>query len=794
MATRQPAHSLRRKRPVRPVRKFRVLLARPKPGWFRIGVLTLGVAAVAFLVATGLFWMRYGRMIDARFGSEQRSAPRIFGRPFELQAGRGLNPGQLVQRLNDIGYAERPKATEPGQFSVAGQTVTLMTRPGPGPDSKPHTYRVDFSSPTKSNNPVVAKIVADGGTAVKSITLEAPMLAALAPGEKRRHTPLATIPRHVVDAILTIEDRRFYEHPGVDPIRIAGAFMTNLRGERRYLEGASTITQQIIKNFFLTPDKSYTRKAQEQFMAVVLESRFNKDQILELYVNDVPLGQRGPFEIRGVAEAARIFFGKDIRNVTLSEAATMAGLIQSPSFLSPFRNPDRARERRNVVLKEMADVEVITRDEAVKASKEPLRVATRALENEAPYFVDYVSQQVGEKFSGLLKRDRAVDVYTTLDLHLQRFAQEAVDEGIAQVDKLLAKKKKGQAQVALVAIDPTTGEILALVGGRAYNQSQYNRAVAARRQPGSAFKPFVYLAAFEQTAAGTTHLTPATIIADEPTSFTFNNKPYDPANYQGEYDGPITLRRALALSRNIVSIKVAEATGYENVAGLWQRVGLGTPAQAVPAIALGVFEVTPLEMAQAYTVFTNGGSMRPLQAITRIVDNGAETAVPEAPLKPITRPDVTYLVTNMMRSVINEGTAASVRSAFSHDAAGKTGTTNDLRDAWFMGFTPNLLTAVWVGFDDNQPIGLSGSQAALPIWTGFMKRALSGRPNASFTAPPGIVFVDIDRSSGKIANFNCPSVFREAFLPGSEPSEICDIHGNNVFQKLGGFFRRIIRQ
>jgi penicillin-binding protein 1B len=792
MATRLPAHSLRRKRPVRPVRKFRVLLARPKPGWFRIAVMTLGVGAVVFLVTTSLFWVRYGRMIDARFGSEQRSAPRIFGRPFELQAGRGLNPAQLVQRLNDIGYAERPKATEPGQFAVAGLTVTLMTRPGP--EGKPHTYRVDFS---KSNSPVVAKIIADGGTAVKSITLEAPMLAALAPGEKRRHTPLVNIPRHVIDAILTIEDRRFYEHPGVDPIRMAGALMTNLRGDRPYLEGASTITQQIIKNFFLTPDKSYLRKAQEQFMAVVLESRFNKDEILELYLNDVTLGQRGPFEIRGVAEAARILFGKDIRNVTLGEAATMAGLIQSPSFLSPFRNPDRARERRNVVLKEMADVEVITRDESLRASKEPLRVATRALENEAPYFVDYVSQQVSEKFSGLLKRDRAVDVYTTLDLHLQRLAQEAVDDGIAQVDKLLAKKKKGQAQVALVAIDPTTGEILALVGGRAYNQSQYNRAVAARRQPGSAFKPFVYLAAFEQTAAGTAHLTPATIVADEPTSFTFNGKPYDPANYQGEYDGPITLRRALALSRNIVSIKVAEAAGYENVAGLWQRVGLGTPAQAVPAIALGVFEVTPLEMATAYTVFTNAGSMRPLQAITRIVDNGAETAVPAAPLKPITRPDVTYLVTNMMRSVINEGTAASVRSAFSQDAAGKTGTTNDLRDAWFMGFTPTLLTAVWVGFDDNQPIGLSGSQAALPIWTGFMKRALAGRPNASFAAPPGIVFVDIDRSSGKIANFNCPSVFREAFLPGSEPSEICDIHGTGLggaFSKLGGFFRRIIRR
>jgi penicillin-binding protein 1B len=792
MASRPPAVPLRRKRPARPVRKFRVLLARPKPGWFRIAVLTVGIGAVAVIVFMGLLWVRYGRMIDARLGGEQGKAPRIFGRPFELQTGRGLNPNQLVQRLNDVGYAERTKVAEPGQFSVSGLSVTLMTRPEA--PAKPHIYRVDFS---KTASPVVAKITADGGAVVKSVTLEAPMLAALAPGEKRRLTPLASIPRHVVDAILTIEDRRFYEHPGIDPVRMVGALVTNMRGDRPYLEGASTITQQIIKNFFLTPDKSYLRKLQEQYMAIVLESRFNKQQILELYLNDVVLGQRGPFEIHGVAEGARIFFGKDIRNVTLAEAATMAGLIQSPSFLAPFRNPDRARERRNVVLKEMADVEVITRDEAVRASKEPLRVATRAIENEAPYFVDYVSQQVAEKYSGLLKRDRAVDVYTTLDLHLQRFAQEAVDEGIAQVDKILAKKKKGQAQVALIAVDPTTGEILALVGGRAYNQSQYNRAVMARRQPGSAFKPFVYLAAFEQTAAGTTHLTPATIVADEPTTFMFEEKPYDPANYQSEYDGPITLRRALALSRNVVAIKVAEATGYQNVAGLWQRVGVGTPAQPFPSIALGVFEVTPVELATAYTIFTNGGAIRPLQAITRIVDNGAETPVPPAALKPVTRPDVTFLVTNMMRSVINEGTAASVRSAFNNDAAGKTGTTNDLRDAWFMGFTPTLLTAVWVGFDDNQPIGLSGSQAALPIWTGFMKRALSGRPKESFSAPPGIVFVDIDRSSGKIANFNCPSIIREAFLPGSEPYEICDIHGNSVktiFNKLGGFFRRIIRQ
>src|SRR5262245_29876144 len=699
MATRPPVSSAGRKRASRPVRRFRVLLARPKPGWFKLGLLAAGATTFVLMLAGTILWINYGRMIDARFKSEQRTAPRIFGRPFEIQTGRGLSPGQHAQRLNDIGYAERQKVTQPGEFAVNGLSLSLMTRAEAS--HKPQSYRVDFSkSPT---TPVVAKIIGDGGSAAKSVTLEAPMLAAIAPGEKRRLTPLANIPRSVVDAIITIEDRRFYEHPGVDPVRMVGALVTNMRGERPYLEGASTITQQIIKNFFLTPDKSYLRKAQEQFMALVLESRFKKDQILEMYLNDVTLGQRGPFEIHGVAEAARIFFGKDIRNVTLAEAATMAGLIQSPSYLSPFRNPEQAQERRNVVLHEMASAGFITSDAATRATTEPLRIVPRALENEAPYFVDYVSQLVDEQYSGLLQKNAKVDVYTTLDLQLQRLAQEAIAAGIVQVDKqLAARKRKGPAEAALIAVDPRTGDILAFVGGRAYNQSQFNRVIAARRQPGSAFKPFVYLAAFEKTAAdGSSDITPGTVVDDEPTTFLDGEgKDYNPVNYQNDYGGPVTLRNALAHSRNIVAIKVAQATGYDQVAALWKKVGVGTEAKPYPSIALGVFEASPFEMATAYTLFTNGGSVRPLHAMVRIVDGGTTREVPAGPLRQVARPETTFLVVNMMRSVLNEGTAAGARAqGFALDAAGKTGTTNDLRDAWFIGFTPELLTAVWVGLD-----------------------------------------------------------------------------------------------
>jgi penicillin-binding protein 1B len=699
-----------------------------------------------------------------------------------------------VQRLSDVGYAQRPKPEVAGEFSVSVTSVLVIPRSAVGRESK--LIRVDFARP---NSPVVSKLSAPGGGPVDHLTLEAPLLAALAPGERRRYVPLANIPRHVIDAVLIMEDRRFYEHPGIDPIGMIRALWTNMSEDKPYLVGGSTLTQQIVKNTFLTPAQTLRRKLQEQFMAIVLESRFTKDQILELYLNDVVLGQRGPFEIHGVSEASRVFFGKDVRNITLGEAATIAGIIQTPSRLSPFRNPDRARERRNVVLKEMADNGLVPPAEADQARREPLVVASRAFENEAPYFVDYVSHLVDEKYAGLLKKDAAVDVYTTLDVYLQRLAQEALAEGMAQVDKqLAARKRKGQAQAALIAVDPRTGEILALVGGRSYNQSQYNRVLLAKRQPGSVFKPFVYLAAFETMAAeGRSDLTPASVVTDEPTTFKDGENDYTPANYQNEYEGPITLRRALAHSRNIVAIKVAETVGYDRVANLWKRADPGTSAKPFPSIALGVFEGTPIEMAEAYTIFTNGGAVRPLQAMTRIVEDNTERPLPPPPTRPVARADTTFLVVNMMRSVLNEGTGAGARAAgFSLDAAGKSGTTNDLRDAWFIGFTPELLTAVWVGFDDNQPIGLSGSQAALPIWTTFMKRALAGQRSIAFEVPPGIEFVNIDPDTGQLATSNCPRVFNEAFLPGTAPTRSCELHAGGItslFSRIGGLFRRIVR-
>ena len=679
--------------------------------------------------------------------------------------------------------------------------MALLSR---APDTKGLIVRVVFQRPAPPVDPKAAAKrppprVPDrvqrlelGPKVSERLTLDAPLLTALVNGEreKRRPVALAVIPDRVVQAVLSIEDRRYYEHPGVDPIGILGAMFSYATGRRAQLAGGSTITQQLVRNVFLPKlrgislqearARSLRRKLVEMWVSLVLTGRASKDEILEMYLNDIPLGQRGSFAIAGVPEAARLFFGKDISNVTLAEAATIAGVIQAPGALSPFTNPVRCKERRNVVLQAMVDAGYVKADVAERASQEPLVVVQRALEAEAPYFVDYVGQTLDEQYPGLTtKTTQAVDVYTTLDLHLQRLAQDAVRDGLTSVDAMLSRRKRGKAEAALIAVDPRTAEILAFVGGRSYNQSQYNRAIVSRRQPGSVFKPFVYLTAFEEARdQGRTDVTPASIVEDEPETFEFDDQVWTPENYEGTYDGPITFRHALAHSRNLATIHVAQQAGYDHVAALWKKIGLGNPPKAYPSIALGVFEATPYEIATAYTLFPNNGVVRPLKHIARITSGGKDvTKKSPAEARVVARPETTFLVTNMMRSVLNEGTAAGARRAgFTLDAAGKTGTTNDLRDAWFVGFTPQLLTVVWVGFDDNRPVGLSGARAALPIWTQFMKAALAGHADTPFEAPEGITFVEIDPETGKLATPACPTRFNEGFIAGTEPTQTCELH------------------
>ena len=764
--------------------------------------ITIGLAVIGVL-GVGTFsylYVSYSRIIEARLhGERDRAVPRVFARPLALQAGQNISQTELIARLNDVGYAQRARVERAGEFAIDRHQVVINSRSG---DQAGKIVTVSFPEP-----PVVKKKGAKppplppqritriqvANRSLERVTLDAPLLTAMMTGsrEKRRRVALEAIPARMQEAVLSIEDRRFYYHPGVDPIRMIGALATNLFGDRPYLVGGSTITQQLSRNFFLTEQmaveqqtrqRSYGRKILEQFMALILETQATKADILELYLNDVYLGHRGSFALHGVAEASKIYFGKDVRNLTLSEAALIAGIIQSPSNHSPFTNTERARDRRNVVLRTMVDAGYITSDAAERAQREPIAVVARAVDNEAPYFVDYVGEVLDATFPGIVSKPGTLDVYTTLDLNLQRDAQDAVREGLAVVDKALSRRKRGPARVAqaaLVAIDPRSGEILAFIGGRSYNQSQFNRAVSARRQIGSTFKPFVYLAAFEKSADEGGDLTPATLVYDEPTTWSYDNQEWSPRNYDGEYDGAITLRRALAMSRNIAAVKVAEQTGYNKVVALWKKTRIGEPDQLkpYPSVALGIVELTPLEVAEAYTVFTGQGRLKKLRALINVT-SGEDTAKAKVEPGPVVaRPATAYLVTQMLRSVLNEGTGASARAnGFAADAAGKSGTTNDLRDAWFVGFTPELLTVVWVGLDDNQPLGLSGSQAALPIWTSFMKNALAGRGGSEFEPPTGVSFIEIDRDTGKIATPTCPRVTNEVFLSGTEPLGVCELH------------------
>jgi len=773
--------------------------------WVRIAALVLAIPTVLLCIAASYYYVRFSRLIDARLHGERSTVfPRVLARPLELRRGQGMTEQQLIDRLNELGYSHRDRAEKAGEFAIGAGAVAIMPRV---PELKGQVVRVVFQRPPapdvkaasrtkKAPPPRPADRVLRlelGTTPSERLTLDAPVLTALGGGEreKRRPVALAAIPARMQQAVLAIEDRRFYEHPGVDPIGIVGAVLSNIRGKRAYTAGASTITQQVARNVFLPKmfpgmtlqearQKSWRRKLLEAWVSIIITTRASKDAILEMYLNDMALGQRGSFGIVGVPEASRLFFSKDVSNVTLAEAATIAGVFQSPSALSPFNNPARCKERRNVVLQAMVDARYITQDVADRAIHEPLVVAPRALEAEAPHFVDFVGQTLADQYPGLTTTTtQAVDVFTTLDLHLQRLAQDAVRSGLTQVDSLLSKRKRGKAEAALIAVDPRTGEVLAFVGGRSYNQSQYNRAVVARRQPGSVFKPFVFLTAFERALEeGRTDVTPASITLDEQETFEFDDQVWTPENYEHEYDGPITFRRALAHSRNLATIHVAQAAGYDRVAALWKKLGVGAAPKPYPSIALGVFEATPYEIATAYTLFPNGGAIRPLRHIARITSGGQDVMKKDTfEPRQVAKPEDAFLVTNMMRSVLNEGTAASARSmGFTLDAAGKTGTTNDLRDAWFAGFTPELLTVVWVGFDDNQPVGLSGARAALPIWTQFMKTALAGRASVPFDVPEGITFVDIDADTGKLATPNCPKVISESFIAGTEPTQICERH------------------
>jgi penicillin-binding protein 1B len=520
------------------------------------------------------------------------------------------------------------------------------------------------------------------------------------------------------------------------------------------------------------------------FITMHLEHKLTKQQIFEDYANQIYLGQRDTFSINGFGEGARVFFGKDLSQIDNAEAALLAGLARRPTYYNPFQYPERARDRRNLVLSLTRHNGYLTEREYRDAAASPLRITPGpAGESSSWYFMALLNGELREKFGEDGGRNRLV--YTTLDPDLQHAAEASVRAGMENVDRQLRKRGRaadippGQPQVALVALDPRTGEIKALIGGRDYGASQLNH-VLAMRQPGSVFKPFVYAAAMATAVEGGSRVfTPASMVHDEATTFYVGANAYQPRGFHGDFMGDITLRTALAHSLNVATVSLAEQVGYKRVVAMARRAGLNDNIRPTPSVALGAYEATPLEIAGAYTMFANQGMLvRPTTVAMVRARDGSVLYRHEPDARPALDPGVTYLMVNMMQEVLRSGTGAAVRArGFTLPAAGKTGTS---RDGWFAGFTSELLCVVWIGFDDNRDLNLEGAHSALPIWVDFMKRASQLRPYRSahdFKRPGGVTSLEICTGTGELAGPSCPSVRPEVFIAGTEPVMPCDLHG-----------------
>jgi penicillin-binding protein 1B len=758
------------------------LLLHPVGKALMLIVLLVGTAILAGFT---YYYVKFARLIDAKLasGPYQRAA-MIFAAPRTVSLNDQMTIEEVVTQLRRSGYTES-RSNRMGWYNLRPDAVEIF----PGPDS----YFDQEGGVIQFSKGRVSQIISTrDNTARTQYLLEPQLLTNMyqsvgARREKRREVKFADLPKSLVQAVLSAEDKRFFQHAGFDPFRIIKVAFLDLK-EGRLAAGASTLTMQLAGTVWLDrSQRTWKRKAAEVLITLHLERKLSKEQIFEHYANTIDIGSRGSFGLRGFGEAAQAYFGKDVHDLTLPEAAALAGFIQRPGATNPVLYPERARQRRNVVLGLMLENGYITTSEYAEAVASPLTIAKSGIESsDAPYFVDLVNNQLREEFEGHDFQRNSYRIYTTLDMDLQRDAAEAVRLGMEEADKLLKKQREFRGgktpdeQVALIALDAKTGEIKALIGGRNYGMSQLNH-VLAKRQPGSSFKPFVYAAALEHGInGGGSPITPMTMVMDEPTTFYFDGNPYNPGNFGDQYEHRmVTLRFALSKSKNVPTVRLGEMIGFDKVVDVARRAGMNLNIQPTPAVALGAYEVTPLEIAGAYTVFPNYGTYVAPNWIKVIRDNSGKVLYSGKPKHhEALDPRVAYLMVDMLEEVLRSGTGAGVRSrGFTLPAAGKTGTS---RDGWFAGFTSRLICIVWVGFDDNRELNLEGAHSALPVWVEFMKRAHSHREYrnvSSFESPDGIVMVNIDPLSGGLATTRCPGAQLQAFVAGTQPVEACRLHG-----------------
>ncbi len=769
-------------------------------------LLAVLVCMAAGACVFAVFYFKYKTVVDDRLaaGPLFANAAQIYAAPREVRVGQHLTVEFIAQDLRRAGYNANSQL---GTFTVAGNRIYI--KPGPESYHSPDGATIATAQApdaASDSGPIVQSITADNGAALAAYQLEPQLITALSEDKNRTKRRLVTyneIPTQMVQAVTAIEDRRFFEHGGVNYVRTAKCAVQDLLAHKMNC-GGSTLTQQLARGFFLTPDKTLSRKVAELVITYQLEARFNKRQIFEMYANQIPLGQRGSFGINGFGEAAQAYFGKDLRQLDLAECAMLAGIIQRPSYYNPYHHLDRVMERRNIVLDSMVETDAITASQGSRAKAEPIRLATLNIDaSEAPYFVDLVHDQLTQRIGDQELGHDALRIYTSLDPELQRAASDAVEVGMKNVDDMVRRLHKkndkniAYPQVALVALNPHTGQVLALVGGRNYGVSQLNHAIA-ERPTGSIFKPFVYATAYNTSLTGEDLdgngvFTALTRLNDDPQTFLFDGKPYDPGNFEkGEFPGMVTAAQAIAHSLNIATINLAQQVGYENVAALARSAGI-VNARGTPSVAIGTYNATPLDMAGAYTVFANNGvHLKPWMLASVRNANGDIVAdfTPEA--RQVLDPRTAYLTQSLLEFAAAYGTASAVRAhGFTAPAAGKTGTSHD---AWFAGYTSNLLCIIWVGNDDYTNVNIEGAKAAAPIWAEFMDRAIKLPQYSdmhSFSPPDGVQIYRIDKNTWLPADDSCPDDYTLAFLEGTAPGNTCSHLGGesplSVIKKIFGF-------
>ncbi len=760
---------------------------KPKPRASRRGrrkSALLGTVGVVLVVAVVWliwpFWHLAGQFADRAL--EQPS--RLYGAPDLLTLGERGSAAELLQELEGGNYRPASGAAPAvGEFEVieGGVRIHLRSTPTAGGWREAGRAEVLFSGGRIAS-------LSWAGAEVPELSLEAPLVASYYGADRRERRParLEDLPEELTRAVLAAEDARFFDHRGLSPRGMLRALWVNIR-EGGVRQGGSTLTQQLVKNLFLTHERTLGRKLREMVLAVLVDWRYSKPAILGAYLNEIYWGEWNGANVMGVGAAAMAYFGKDPTRLTLCEATVLAGMIHSPGSYDPARHPERARERRDWVLDRMADLDWLTAERAARAKRQPLCHAPgRKPVGGARYFRDRVRGEAGDRFGIRELDDAGYTILSTLDPRAQGIGEEAVEWGVEALEQGWEKGRDRSTplQAALISIDPATGEVRAYVGGRDYRASQFDRAGSARRQAGSAFKPVVYAAAFDQGAV------PADLLADEPLSVEVaGSGTWTPQNSDDKFRGLVTARRALEESLNVPTARLALQVGLDEIAAMTTRLGVDRRLNRVPSMALGALEVTPLELATVYTTLAAGGVRRQPHFVTAVLGPtgdpvaGRPLPTPEEALSP----EDAYLVTSVLEGVFDRGTAKVVRQWGMVDRlAGKTGTTNDRRDSWFAGYSPDRATLVWVGYDDNATTRLSGSRAALPIWNRFTWRLRPAGGYRPMRPPRGITTATVDPLSGELAISRCPTYATELFPRDRVPTEICHLHA-------GPLDRRVLR-